>query len=273
MLKLISVRRRNSRREEGYTLAAVICIMAIMIITMAVAAPKVARSIQRDRELETMQRGRQYARAIKLYYHKFGAYPPNVYALVNTNGIRFLRQRYLDPTTGKDDWKPIRLGQNKTPLAMGFFGEPLMFAGSPPGGNNVDGSNGIAGGAPLGSAFGSSSSGASSVDSGAASSSGANANPDGGSDSSSDSDSSAGTNLSGQTFGGGGIIGFSPASAKVSILVHKKKTHYNEWEFLYSPLSDQSVNTSNPGIQPPLQGGAPGAPPQVTPSATPNIPQ
>jgi hypothetical protein len=27
-------------------------------------------------------------------------------------------------------------------------------------------------------------------------------------------------------------------SPKQSILVYKKKNHYNEWEFLYSPLSD-----------------------------------
>ena len=43
----------------------------------------------------------------------------------------------------------------------------------------------------------------------------------------------------GQTFGGGGIIGFSPQSPKQSMLVYKKKNHYNEWEFLYSPQMDQ----------------------------------
>ena len=66
-----------------------------------------ARSIQRDRDLETFHRGMQYRRAIQLYYRKFHAYPPNVDALVNTNDIRFLRKKYIDPMTGKDDWKPI----------------------------------------------------------------------------------------------------------------------------------------------------------------------
>jgi hypothetical protein len=78
-----------------------------------------------------MNRGKQYTRAIRLYYRKFGTYPPNVDALVKTNEIRFLRTRYLGPTTGQDDWKPILLGQNKTPLAMGFFGKPLNVAGFP----------------------------------------------------------------------------------------------------------------------------------------------
>ena len=99
--------------------------MALLVISLAVAAPNIARSIQRDRDLETFHRGMQYRRAIQLYYRKFHAYPPNVDALVNTNDIRFLRKKYVDPITGKDDWKPIAFGQNKTPTAMGFFGQPL----------------------------------------------------------------------------------------------------------------------------------------------------
>ena len=49
------------------------------------------------------------------------------------------------------------------------------------------------------------------------------------------SGSSSNATGSGQTFGGAGIIGFSPQSPKQSILIYKKKNHYNEWEFLYSP--------------------------------------
>ena len=102
-----------------------IFLMALLVISLAIAAPKMARSIQRDRDLETFHRGMQYRRAIQLYYRKFHAYPPNVEALVNTNDIRFLRKKYTDPMTGQDDWKPIAFGQNKTPTAMGFFGQPL----------------------------------------------------------------------------------------------------------------------------------------------------
>ncbi len=52
-----------------------------------------------------------------------------------------------------------------------------------------------------------------------------------------------------QTFGGGGIVGFSPGSEKQSILTYKKKDRYNQWEFTYSPLSDQKT----------MQGGNTGA--------------
>jgi len=50
-----------------------------------------------------------------------------------------------------------------------------------------------------------------------------------------------GHRLSGQTFGGAGIIGFSPNSPKQSIMVYKKKNHYNEWEFVYDPLAEQMM--------------------------------
>jgi hypothetical protein len=51
----------------------------------------------------------------------------------------------------------------------------------------------------------------------------------------------------GQTFGGAGIIGFSPNSPKQSILIYKKKNHYNEWEFVYDPLADRTVVSSSSG--------------------------
>ena len=109
-------------------LVVVIFMMAMLILSLSIAIPRVRESIQRDREEETMQRGKQYIRAVQLYYRKFNAYPPNVDALVKTNNIRFLRKKYIDPTTGKDEWKPVLFGQNKTPQAMGFFGQPLAAA-------------------------------------------------------------------------------------------------------------------------------------------------
>ncbi|HLI03728.1 MAG TPA: hypothetical protein VKU93_05590, partial [Terracidiphilus sp.] len=138
--------------EDGYMLLVAIFLLALLVLSLAVAAPQMARSIQRDREVETMHRGKQYARAIQLYYRKFNAYPPSEDALVNTNNIRFLRKKYIDPMTGKDDWKPIMFGQNKTPLAMGFFGQPLGgVAGQPIAGIGPGGTGGMPGASGLGS--------------------------------------------------------------------------------------------------------------------------
>jgi hypothetical protein len=226
-----------------------------------------------------MHRGKQYVRAIQLYYKKFNAYPPTLDALVKTNDIRFLRKKYIDPTTGKVDWKPILFCQNKTPMAMGFFGQPLGPPGCGPGagtgpggmpGNSLQGGIGANGGSsifpssPTGgsSIFSSSPTGNSPAEPGA----GAGAAPGTGSTDQSGNGSSGqpvdanGTPLQGQTFGGGGIVGVSPASPKQSIYVFKKKNHYNEWEFLYSPLQDmQTITGGNTNIGAPAGGiGQPG---------------
>ena len=261
-MKTIPIRRGKRPVEDGYILVAVVFMLAILVVGMGVAAPRIAKQIQRDREFETMQRGKQYVRAIKLYYHKFGTYPPNVDALVNTNGIRFLRTRYTDPVTGKDDWKPILIGQNKTPLAMGFFGQPLGLPGAPAGGGLGSSPNGGSGSdANQNSFFGAG-------NSGTPAGPGSNADQPGDANSGGGSTSNSGTDPAAQTFGGGGIIGFSPASPKPSILSYKKMTHYNAWEFLYSSLGDGTV-PQNPVNQPPIQGGSPGAPPQLPGSPAP----
>ena len=299
-------------------LVAIIFMLAILILSMAVAIPRVRDDIRRDREVETMQRGKQYIRAVQLYYRKFGAYPPNIDALVKTNNMRFLRKKYVDPTTGKDEWKPVLFGQNKTPQAMGFFGQPLAassLAGTGPGGGNgmpgAVGAGGTGSASPTGGGlFNSTPTSGSSTDAGATSppTTGTPAGTTGGTDANGNPTTgtgttgtpsaggvgsgttsttgtgtsgtgTTGTGTSGQTFGGGGIIGFSPQSPKQSILVYKKKNHYNEWEFLYSPLMDQQTmsggNTGTVG-QPagstttPVGGGT--APTTPTPPATPASP-
>ncbi len=237
--------------EDGFILLTVIFLLALLSIALAVAAPRIANSIQRERDIETMERGKQYIRAIQLYYRKFHAYPPTIAALVKTDNIRFLRKQYIDPITGKVDWEPIYFGQNKVPIAMGFFGQPLggiggvtAVAGVGPSGGNAAQSSGPgstvnsgAGSSPGGSLFGSPSSGSSAGESGSSGSS------------SSGSDTGVG---GGQTFGGLGIIGVRPASPKKSILVYKGKDHYNQWEFTYSPLMDMKVipGATGTGVQP-----------------------
>ena len=294
--------RRPRPSEEGYMLVVVIFMMAILILSLSIALPRVRESIQRDREVETMQRGKQYVRAIQLYYRKFNAYPPNVDALVKTNDIRFLRKKYIDPTTGKDEWKAISSARTRrrrlwvssanhslvraagpraasarreeTPVstvrppvqgARALYGRravqqqpqhsdrlgrkriPNVAGGTDTAGNPAasSGTNGTSGTATSGSAFGSSN------------------NPTG----------------NGQSFGGGGIIGFSPQSPKQSILVYKKKNHYNEWEFLYSPQMDQqTIAGGNTGLGgQPASGtttpvGSTGTTTPITPT-TPTSPQ
>lgn len=288
----IPSRIRPSRpEEEGYILIVVVFMLAIFMIALTVAVPVVKKEIQRDRELETMHRGKQYVRAVKMYYAKFGAYPPGIDALVNTNQIRFLRKKYIDPTTGKADWKIIHVGENKT-RTMGFFGQPIgggTIAGTGPGSNGPNPSAGMPNSPGGGSSiFGSTDSGATPVT--PPDGAGSPSNPPGGAGSGTTGAAStdpnaqigppfgagaAGTGLNGQTFGGAGMIGVSPASTKQSILVYKKKNHYNDWEFFYDPLADQMMmqggNTGTIG-QPAGSTATPvGTPTPNTPS-TPTTP-
>ena len=119
---------REFENEAGFVLLAVIFLTVVLLISLAIAAPKIAKSIQRDQEMETIHRGEQYKRALKLYYQKFGSYPTSIDQLVETNQMRFLRRKYKDPLTGKDDWKPVFFGQAHV-RPLGFFGQPLMTMG------------------------------------------------------------------------------------------------------------------------------------------------
>ncbi len=156
--------RRPQPSEEGYILIAVIFLLALLVLAMSIALPNIIKQIERDREVETMHRGKQYVRALKLYHKKFGNYPLTIDALTNTNQIRFLRKKYIDPSTGKDEWKPIHLGQNKQPTAFGFFGKPMASmmggVGMGCGGNGLG--SGIGSSGSSSSSFGSSSFGSSS---------------------------------------------------------------------------------------------------------------
>jgi type II secretory pathway pseudopilin PulG len=112
MTSSISASRR--RDQAGYTLLLVVFMVASMILVASAAAPNLLTQGRREKEEEMIWRGQQYARAIGLYYRKFGKYPTKVEDLTNqTNGVRFLRKAYTDPMN-KDDgsWRFIYVGPN-----------------------------------------------------------------------------------------------------------------------------------------------------------------
>ena len=193
-----SVQDRNA--EAGYILLAVLFLVALMLLALAIAAPKMAQSIQRDRELELIHRGEQYKRAIKLYYRKYGAYPSSIDQLENTNQIRFLRKRYTDPMTGKDDWKIIHFGQAHV-KTLGLFGQPIAAAGTSTAGSVVPGAMG-----PGGLASGVSGAlGATGTGSGSITSSAPGSTDGSGSSGTSGSDSSGGSSAFGTPTGTSGL--------------------------------------------------------------------
>ena len=136
--------------EEGFMLLAVVVMVALLLIALSVAAPVVARQLQRDKEIESQHRMEQYVRAIQLYQRKFpGQYPASIKILENTNNIRFLRHVYVDPLTGKADYKLIHQGEQKTKIHV-FFGQELdglaASLGSAAGMQSGGGIGGVTGG-------------------------------------------------------------------------------------------------------------------------------
>src|SRR5271154_250449 len=111
--------------EQGFMLVGLIVAIFLILLVLSIAAPKVSKELQREREVEAVHRGNQYVRAIQVYVRKNGGqFPPTIEALEKSNNQRFLRQRYVDPMTGKSDWRLIHVGEAKTTV-KGFFGKPL----------------------------------------------------------------------------------------------------------------------------------------------------
>lgn len=219
--------RQTRTKQQGYILLAVMLFMTLMLIAMAVAAPRIAQQIQREKEEELIHRGEEYSGAIKKFYRRSGGqYPLTLEQLENTNRIRFLRKRYKDPMTGKDDWRLLHPGE----VQIGIGG-----AGSnPPPGGSTNPPTGSATNPPTGS------------------------NPPNTPQTTSPDVTLTATgtaNVGNQQPGasGGPIIGVASRSKAASIKERKGKTHYNEWIFIYDPRLEALQNqpgTTNPNPSP-----------------------
>ncbi len=245
--------------EAGFLLLGVIVLVALILLVLSLAAPKVALELKREREVEAEHRANEYVRALRLYYTQLSSYPASLDQLEKTNNIRFLRQRYADPFTGKADWRLIPVGQNKTTV-KGFFGQPLSglgggglgsasgiaspgqpgaiagagFGATPPGatGGGFGGTSGF-GSSNAGSSFGSSSFGSDGSGSSSQGSSGPQGSPGTTSSSSSSSGFGSGTNL-GTPFMGIGLV-----KDQTSMVEYNGEKNYSTWEFLYDPRIEQ----------------------------------
>ena len=260
--------------EQGFMLLGLIVAIFLILLVLGVAAPRLAKSLRRDREVEAVQRGKQYVRAIQLYYRKTGHYPGSIDQLEKTNNVRFLRQRYVDPlntdSSGKSDWRLIHVGEAKTTV-KGFFGQPLagmpgaagglgsaagMVSAGPAGAgaagtgtstpSSTFGSSGASqtgtgstfgGSSTFGSSPGTSSTTGSQTGSGSSfgSMSGSSTTPGTGSNSSGISSQSA-TSFTGT---GAPIVGVGSSAPGDSILVLNEQKTYPTWEFLYDPRIEQ----------------------------------
>jgi hypothetical protein len=110
---------RNPR--SGFALLFVLAMAAVIAVMLYTAMPRVAFEAQRDKEQLLIDRGEQYSRAVNLFVRKFNRYPADFDALQNTQNLRFLRKQYVDPFTGKQEWRLIHVGPG------GVFTDSLVY--------------------------------------------------------------------------------------------------------------------------------------------------
>lgn len=231
--------RHHADAEAGFMLVFAIFLVALVFIALAVAAPVVAKDLQREKELESEHRAQQYVRAIRLFYLKNKTYPPSIEALESTNNVRFLRKQYIDPLTGKNDWRIIHVGENKTTV-KGFFGQPL-------GGLNATGAGSLGSASSLASSgIGGNTAGStrSTVSGGSPLSAGFSGATIGGSTPASSTTSSSTTSSSG-TGSIGQIMGVGTSKTGQSILNPNGQTTYETWEFIYDPKIELLYKQAN----------------------------
>src|SRR5438045_3575485 len=99
--------RRNN--ERGFAMLLVFLMASVIAITLYLEIPRVAMETQRRKEQLLIERGQQYKRAIQLFVKKAGRYPSEIKELESFQNQRFLRHRYIDPMTGKDEWRLIHI--------------------------------------------------------------------------------------------------------------------------------------------------------------------
>lgn len=224
---------RARSKESGYVLLAVLLTMTLMLIALSVEAPRIAQQIKRDKEEEMIHRGKDYATAVKRFVHKNGGrYPASVEQLENTNHIRFLRKKYIDPMTGDSDWKMVHVGEAeiKIPapnpgLSGGGGQNPGLFGSG--GSNTGGGGQGTGAGGQNNPALPNT----------------LNTNPLG----------------NGQTLGGGQIMGVASVSKKQGIKEFNDKDEYDQWYFVYDLRLEQSGGSGVTVAAPRAGGNATGS--------------
>jgi type II secretory pathway pseudopilin PulG len=221
---------RSNSAQSGYVLLAVLLAMTIMLIALSVEAPRIAQQIKRQKEEELVNRGKDYATAVKRFVHKNGGrFPLSIEQLEDTNHVRFLRKRYKDPMTGESDWRLVH------------FGEAQVTIPAPnPGLNNSTQNPGLGGGSSSPGGTGSTSAGNPPAGNPLAGSpiTGNPTQPNSG------TGTLTTTNIgNGQTAGGGQIIGVASVNKGQSIKEFNDKDHYNDWLFVYDLRLEQSGGT------------------------------
>lgn len=152
------IRAARRRGERGSALLIVFVFAAMIAIMLYAELPIAVFEAKREKEQLLIDRGNEYAHSVKLFVRKFGTYPTTVEQLENTNRMRFLRHRFKDPFTGKDDWRMLHAGPGGQLIDSKV--KPLGLGNAPGNGSEANSSSSFGSSSGTGTGFGSSNTGA-----------------------------------------------------------------------------------------------------------------
>ncbi len=118
----LAAERPRINSESGFTLAAVLVLLSVMMIIVAYTVPRQWSAVlQRDREQQTIYAMQQYARACWEFQQRNKTYPVSPSQLKDARSPRFMRGtkgELIDPLTGEVDWLIIPQAAAITPVNL-----------------------------------------------------------------------------------------------------------------------------------------------------------
>jgi len=96
-------------RVAGFTYVGLLALIVLIGLMLAAAGEVVSTTARRERETQLLWVGREYRKAIGLYFRAHRGYPQSLEELLGSAPdsplqVRFLRQLYPDPMTNGADW-------------------------------------------------------------------------------------------------------------------------------------------------------------------------
>jgi hypothetical protein len=108
---MAACRKRNG--ESGFALLLVFLMAAVIAIALYKEIPRVAFQSQRHREQLLIERGEQFKRGIQVFRTTYpGQWPRDLDELETGHNRHFIRHRYVDPMTGKAEWRLVHIQGN-----------------------------------------------------------------------------------------------------------------------------------------------------------------
>ncbi|MEQ1883527.1 MAG: hypothetical protein ABL967_00575 [Bryobacteraceae bacterium] len=147
--------QRAGRDQRGFALLVVFLLAAAVALSLYSEMPRVGFETARAREQLLMDRGNQFKRAIEVFYAVNKKFPATLDELEKSTDKRFLRRRYKDPMTGKDEWRLIHTNGSfltdslvkKPPAQNARNGQPVNqgVGAGPLGGNSMNAAGAVFG--------------------------------------------------------------------------------------------------------------------------------